>query len=255
MGHVIDLNADLGEGYDYDAELMPLISSVNVACGGHAGDVDTMRHTVRLAKHHGVAIGAHPSYPDRQHFGRVSLDLSPMLLVEVLTSQLWALNAVCIEEGISIAYVKPHGALYNDAARDPALARLLADTVREIDPDLALMGLAGSAMMAAAREAGLQPVAEAFVDRAYRADGTLVPRSLPHAVHHDEGTAVGQACDLVEQHGVRDEHGAWLPVSAQSLCLHGDTPQAHRFAEQLRAEFARRDIRVAPVWLETCGLD
>ncbi|HSC81183.1 MAG TPA: 5-oxoprolinase subunit PxpA [Chitinolyticbacter sp.] len=249
MAAVIDLNADLGEGYDYDEALMPLISSVNVACGGHAGDVDTMRRTVRLAKQHGVAIGAHPSYPDRQHFGRVSLDLSPMLLVEVLTSQLWALNAVCIEEGVSIAYVKPHGALYNDAARNPALAQLLAETIREIDPELALMGMAGSVLLTAASAAGLRPVAEAFVDRAYQANGQLVPRSHPNAVHDDAATAVGQACDLVLKGGLRAENGSWLAIAAQSLCLHGDTPLAHRLAERVRTEFAAREITVAPAWL------
>ncbi|WP_176216715.1 5-oxoprolinase subunit PxpA [Andreprevotia lacus] len=232
---MIDLNADLGEGAPNDAALMPLINSANVACGGHAGDVDTMRATVLLARAHGVRIGAHPSYPDRANFGRRSMPLAPSRLVIDITAQLWSLKAVCFEAGVSFSYVKPHGALYNDAARDPVLAKLIADTVREIDPGLALMGLAGGELLAAGRQAGLDVISEAFADRAYRSDGTLQPRDLPGAVL-DEEAALAQALSLVEQGGVTAVDGSWLPVQADTLCVHGDNPHALAFVRALRGK-------------------
>ncbi|GAA5787344.1 5-oxoprolinase subunit PxpA [Chitiniphilus shinanonensis] len=240
----IDLNADLGEGCADDAGLMALISSANIACGGHAGDVDSMRAAVRLACQHGVVIGAHPSYPDREHFGRVSLDISQMRLAESITAQLWALKAVCIEEGVAVAYVKPHGALYNDAARHPGLAALIAATVREIDPDLALMGLAGSSLIEAGNYQGLITIAEAFVDRAYLDDGSLMPRSQPGAVLADEAAAVAQAESLALSGGVQTADGTWLPLAAHSLCLHGDGPHALALARATRAMLERRGVKV-----------
>ncbi|UXY16249.1 5-oxoprolinase subunit PxpA [Chitiniphilus purpureus] len=245
MAHTIDLNADLGEGFAHDPVLMPLISSANIACGGHAGDVDSMRTAVRLARIHGVVVGAHPSYPDREHFGRVSMQLEPMRLVEILTAQLWSLKAVCIEAGLSVAYVKPHGALYNDAARDPALARLIAGSIHEIDPALAVMGLSGSALLDAARECGLTVIAEAFVDRAYRNDGSLVPRGEPGAVLADPQHALAQAADLTLRGGVRAQDGTWLPLQADSLCLHGDHPHALHFATLLHAHLRQQGVQIA----------
>ncbi|XZG69895.1 5-oxoprolinase subunit PxpA [Chitinibacteraceae bacterium HSL-7] len=244
MAHRIDLNADLGEGFAFDANLMPLITSVNVACGGHAGDVDTMRRVVRLARDHNVLIGAHPSYPDRAHFGRVSLQLSPMLLVEALTSQLWALNAVCIEEGASMAYIKPHGALYNDVARDAQLAELFVCTVREIASDLAIMGLAGSHVVRAAEAAGMQAINEAFVDRRYLADGSLQPRGQPGAVIEKVDAAIEQATRLARGEAVISSEGASLSIQAQSLCLHGDSAHALEFAHALRQHFDQEGIAI-----------
>ncbi|TJZ71031.1 5-oxoprolinase subunit PxpA [Chitiniphilus eburneus] len=245
----IDLNADLGEGGGDDASLMPLISSANIACGGHTGDVDSMRTAVRLACRHGVVIGAHPSYPGREHFGRVSMDISQMRLAEVITAQLWALKAVCIEEGVAVAYVKPHGALYNDAARHPGLAALIAATVREIDPDLALMGLAGSALIEAGNYQGLTTIPEAFVDRAYLADGSLMPRDRPGAVLSDDAAAVAQARSLTLEGGVRTADGGWLALEARSLCLHGDNPHALHLARATREMLARNEVRVVSALL------
>ncbi|GHD65779.1 5-oxoprolinase subunit PxpA [Jeongeupia chitinilytica] len=235
----LELNADLGEGYEYDAALMPLIDAANVACGGHAGDVDTMRETVVLARAHGVRIGAHPSYPDREHFGRISLAMPEPKLVASLTAQLWALKAVCIEAGVSVCYVKPHGALYNDAARDPQLAMLLAQSVYEIDPSLALMALAGSALASAGEAVGLTVIREAFADRAYRDDGSLVPRSEAGAVL-DDIAAIAQVESLWRQGGVYAQNGDWLPLAADSVCIHGDNAHALKFAQTLRKRFPRR---------------
>jgi UPF0271 protein len=208
----IDLNADLGEGGDFDSQLMPLITSANIACGGHAGDVDSMRTAVHLAHSHGVRIGAHPSYPDRAHFGRRSLQIDASQLVFSLTAQLWALKAVCIEDGISVAYVKPHGALYNDAAVNPQLADQIAQLIFEIDPDLAVMALAGSCLLDAAKARGLVTISEGFADRAYLPNGTLMPRTEPGAVLSDIADVQAQALSLVGK--------------VESLCIHGDNPNA-----------------------------
>lgn len=208
----IDLNADLGEGGDFDSQLMPLITSANIACGGHAGDVDSMRTAVHLAHVHGVRIGAHPSYPDRAHFGRRSLQIDASQLVFSLTAQLWALKAVCIEDGISVAYVKPHGALYNDAAANPVLADQIAQLIFEIDPDLAVMALAGSCLLEAAKARGLATISEGFADRAYLPNGTLMSRTEPGAVLSDVADVQAQALSLVGK--------------VESLCIHGDNPNA-----------------------------
>lgn len=208
----IDLNADLGEGGDFDTLLMPLISSANIACGGHAGDVDSMRKAVRLAHMHGVRIGAHPSYPDRAHFGRRSIDIDSSKLVFSLTAQLWALKAVCIEEGCAVAYVKPHGALYNDAAINPQLAEQIAQLIFEIDPELAVMALAGSCLIRAAEDRGLKTIAEGFADRAYLPNDTLKPRDQPGAVLTDVAQVSAQALRLLAQ--------------VQSICVHGDNPNS-----------------------------
>ncbi|WP_034618957.1 5-oxoprolinase subunit PxpA [Chitinibacter tainanensis] len=236
----IDLNADLGEGFPLDAQLMPLLSSVNIACGGHAGDVDSMRATVRLARQHGVRIGAHPSYPDREQFGRRSIDLTESQLVFSLTAQLWALKAVCIEEGVSVAYVKPHGALYNDAAASRPLAQQIAQMIREVDPDLALMGLAGSALIDAGRAAGLRVIEEGFADRAYLPDGQLQPRSQPGAVLTDPTAVLEQAL--------------WLSQRVDSLCLHGDNPAALVQAQLIRQALERAGIRIAADYDPHAGL-
>lgn len=244
MSARIDLNADLGEGFPFDVALMPLITSANVACGSHAGDVDTMRATVALARAHGVRIGAHPSYPDREGFGRRHIEMSPSRLAIEITAQLWSLKAVCFEADESFAYVKPHGALYNEAARDPALADLIANTVHEIDRGLALMGLAGSELIAAGERAGLATISEAFADRAYSADGRLVPRDQPGAVLDDE-EALAQVLSLIERGGVIANDGSWLPLRADSICVHGDNPHALDFLRALRARLAERSVTIA----------
>ena len=232
----IDLNADLGEGYPFDAELMRLISSANIACGGHVGDEASMRATVRLAREHGVRVGAHPSYPDREHFGRRSLEMPAAELKHSLVTQISALHAICQQEGVALAYVKPHGMLYNDAARNVALADVVIDASLAVQPDLAIMALAGSAMVAHCRERGVSVLEEAFVDRAYRDDGSLVPRSEPGAVLDDDATAIAQALRFANQGEVVTRSGKVLNLPVDSLCLHGDTPHAVAFARGLYSQ-------------------
>lgn len=189
---VTDLNADVGESYGAwvmgaDADLMPFITSANVACGAHAGDPLTMSRTVALARRHGVAVGAHPGYPDRDGFGRRDLAMSAEELETTLLAQIGALWAIASDAGVELGHVKPHGALYNRAAADPAIAACVARAIGRFPARLTLVGLAGSALIDAGIRAGLPVAAEAFADRAYEPDGSLRPRSLPGAVHRPDG--------------------------------------------------------------------
>ncbi len=229
---VIDLNADVGEGFD-DLAIFPYVSSVNVACGGHAGDAATMDRTVAEAAERGLAIGAHPSYPDRAGFGRRDLDLPLEDVVKSVSEQLDALAAICARRSVRLAHVKPHGALYNKAARDEELARALAETVRAFDPSLALVGLAGSLSVAAARSAGLRALEEGFADRRYLADGTLVPRSREDAVIDSLELALAQGLALARGEPFPAVDGSPLTIHVDTLCIHSDTPGASAFARAL----------------------
>ncbi len=225
----IDLNCDLGEGGRHDAELMALITSANIACGGHAGDEATMRSTVELALRHGVAIGAHPGFADREHFGRRDLPLGPAELGALVAGQIAALAALA-----PLRHVKPHGALYHRAERDPLAAEAVAQAVRAAGAHLILFGLAGGRLVAAGRALGLRVAGEAFADRAYRTDGSLVPRGEPGAVLADPAQAAAQGLELARFGQARSIDGRKVPVSAQTLCLHGDGPEAAAAARELR---------------------
>jgi UPF0271 protein len=238
----IDLNCDLGEGAGHDAELMPLITSAHIACGGHAGDTATMRQTVALAQRHGVAIGAHPSFADRENFGRRELSLSPAEVRELVRRQVEALRALG-----PVRHVKPHGALYNLAARDATLAAALAETVGAIDAKLILFALAGSELARAGRACGLRVASEFFADRSYQADGSLTPRSRPEALIGDESAAVAQVLRMVRESVVRAVDGTDVSLVVDTVCLHGDGPQAVAFARRLRAELTRAGIEIKPV--------
>mgnify|MGYP001811855815 FL=1 len=241
----IDLNADVGEGLDEaDAAILPLITSANIACGGHAGDLRTMRATVALAVEHGVGIGAHPGYPDREGFGRREIDISTTDLRASVLGQLQALAAVVAEAGARITHVKPHGLLYNRAAADPVLARLLAEVVYRWDPGVVLVGLAGSHSLVAGREAGLIVVAEGFADRAYEPDGSLRPRSRPGALHQDPADVAAQAVAIARDGQVLLEDGGSVAVAAQTLCLHGDEPGAVDNARAVRAALTEAGVRL-----------
>jgi UPF0271 protein len=231
----VDLNADLGEGAPDDAELLALVSSANIACGWHAGDARLMQATVSAAFARGVAIGAHPSYPDRENFGRSEMQLAPADVRADLIYQIGALQALVHAAGGRLHHVKPHGALYNQAARDPALADAIATAVREVDPALAVYGLAGGELLRAAERAGLRAVAEVFADRGYRADGSLVPRSQPGALIDDADEAVTRTLRMVREGVVVAVTGETVPLQAQTICLHGDGPHALSFARALRA--------------------
>ncbi len=230
----IDLNADLGEGAPYDEELLTVVSSANIACGGHAGDEETMARTVRAAIVNGVAVGAHPGYPDKDGFGRESGYLGGDALYESLTSQVTMLSDIAARLGAKLAHVKAHGALYNDAVRDAQLADVIARVTAEAPGAPAFMGMAGTELEAAAMRHGLRFIAEAFIDRAYEADGTLVSRKEPGAVHEDINVTTTQAVRLAEEGRVTARNGAEVSVRADTLCIHGDTPGAAGKARAVR---------------------
>lgn len=241
---IIDLNADLGEGCSYDAELVPLVSSVNISCGAHAGSDGDIRAALEYAAQWQVAAGAHPSYPDRDNLGRRSMTLPAAALRDSLLRQFDTLAALAAQSHTQLRHVKPHGALYNDAAVNVALAEQLCAVIADFDRELTVVGLAGSKLQDAARKAGLDWRAEAFVDRRYQADGTLVGRHHQRALLDNPADAVAQALAIIQHRQVTALDGEATPVDAQTLCIHGDTPGALQFARQLRAALEATGIRV-----------
>jgi UPF0271 protein len=240
----IDLNCDMGEGSGSDACLMPLVTSVNVGCGFHAGGPEAMRRTVRLAKRHGVAVGAHPSYPDRAGFGRRFLAASADEVRDDATYQIGALWAFCRAEGVRLTHVKAHGALYNAAAGDAELARALCEAAMAIDPALAVVCLAGSTMVGVAREVGVPCVEEAFADRAYTGSGTLVSRRAPGAVIEDPGRVAERVSIMARERRVVAVDGSVIPLHAATICVHGDTPGAEALVVAIRARLAADGVEV-----------
>jgi UPF0271 protein len=240
----IDLNADLGEGCGTDEALLDLISSANIACGWHAGDAATMAQTVQWALARGVAVGAHPSYPDRENFGRTEMNRAPELVYADVLYQIGALAAIVQAQGGRLAHVKAHGALYNQAARDPVLADAIVRAVRDFDPGLTFFGLAGSAMVRVARDAGLKVKEEVFADRGYNPDGSLVKRGTPGALHEDEEVALGQTLTMVREQRVRAIDGTWVPIRAETVCLHGDGAHALAFARRIRERLGAEGIAI-----------
>lgn len=240
----IDLNSDIGEGAPYDDELLQIISSANIACGGHAGDVEMMARTVRAAIANGVAVGAHPGYPDKANFGRESGFLRGDELYESLTEQVTALADIAAELGAKLTHVKPHGALYNDAVRDRGLADIIARVTAEAPGSPAFMGMANTELEAAAKRHGLAFLAEAFIDRAYEADGTLVSRKEPGAVHEDMNVATTQAVRLAESGEVTARNGDQIRLRADTLCIHGDTPGAAEKARAVRDVLEAHGIEI-----------
>ena len=231
MSRHIDLNCDMGEGETeasaaLDRELMRFISSCSIACGGHAGSEHTMRTTVASALDAGLRIGAHPSYPDRENFGRQSMSISANALSAAITEQTAALQAIVDELGGELSFVKPHGALYNDMVRDAELTSLVVTTIKEFNPTLKIMGLAGSRCSAICEDLAMPFLGEAFADRRYADDGQLSPRSQDGAVITEPETAVAQIMSIVEHARVESINGNWLPLQAQSICVHSDTPGA-----------------------------
>jgi UPF0271 protein len=245
----IDLNCDVGESYGAwtmgdDRALMPLVSSANIASGFHAGDPSTLRATVALAVEHGVAVGAHFSLPDLQGFGRREMKISEQECYDLVLYQAGAVEAFARAAGTRLHHVKAHGALYNMAARDAELAEAIARAVKDLGGGVMLYALAGSAIIDAAARLGVRAVAEVFADRSYQPDGMLTPRSEPGALITDESAAVAQALMIVEQGKVRALSGAEVAVDAGTICLHGDQPNAVRFARALQESFAARGIEM-----------
>jgi 5-oxoprolinase (ATP-hydrolysing) subunit A len=225
----IDLNCDMGEGMDTDAAIMPFISSANIACGYHAGNQDTMVRTVTLALEHQVAVGAHPGFADKENFGRTEQHLSDTALYDLVAAQLHIMQAVCRATGAVMHHVKPHGALYNMAAKTPEMARIIAKAVKDTDPALCLYGLSNSWLIKAAT--GLKTRSEVFADRTYQPDGSLTPRNLPNAMIESEEQALQQVLQMVNQQQVTTVDGQIIPLTAETICLHGDGAHAVAFAK------------------------
>lgn len=240
----IDLNVDLGEGCDNDLQLLEYASSVNIACGWHAGDALTMRAIAAAALNRGVAVGAHPSYPDRENFGRHSMNLSFDEIYAGVQYQVGALAAIvsAIGQEYRLSHVKPHGALYNDAERAQMVAEAIVCAVRDLDQSLVVVGLAGGKLVQTARRYELHAADEAFADRGYMSDGTLVPRSEPGALIEDVTEVVSRAEEMATNRRVRARDGAWIPIHADTLCLHGDGPSAVDFAARIQSALSARPV-------------
>ena len=240
----LDFNCDLGEGCGQDAAIAPHISSASIACGAHAGDASTMREAIALCLAHGVAIGAHPSFEDRGHFGRRELALAPAEIHALVARQVALVVDACADAGARLHHVKPHGALYNLAARDLAVATAIAAAVRGVDPALSLCGLANSQLTAAGEAAGLRVAHEAFAERAYDADGRLAPRGTPGAVIDGFEDALAQVRDFVRDGIVVARDGTRVPIRADTLCLHGDRADAAGFARGLRRALEAEGVSI-----------
>ena len=246
----IDLNADLGEytglaGASRDAAILDVVTSANIACGVHAGDREVMQRTVDAAVSRGVAIGAHPSFPDREGFGRREMKISPAELSDEIASQVEALGECCTNAGARLQYVKPHGALYNVATREEGVARVIAEAVRRVDASLVLLGLFGSPMIDEGERAALIVATEGFPDRGYFADGTLVPRSREDAVLHDAKVVATRAIRMARDGYVESADGTRVAVSPDSLCIHGDNPEALELVRATRGALEASGLIVA----------
>ena len=246
----IDFNCDMGESFGmykmgFDEEVIKHITSANIACGFHAGDPMWMRHTVDLAQRHGVAIGAHPSFPDLNGFGRRNMIVSPDEAKNDVTYQVGALQAFTVDK--KIQHVKPHGAMYNMAVNDESLAQAICESILEIDPEMILVALAGSRWLDIAEDMGLKVAREIFADRALNADGTLVSRSQPGSVIHDTSEVVERSLRMVTEGKATAITGEQIDVQADSLCLHGDTPGAVEMAASLKRELEAADVEILPL--------
>ncbi|OZI53226.1 LamB/YcsF family protein [Bordetella genomosp. 4] len=249
---VIDLNCDMGESYGAwhmgnDDAVLQFVSSANVACGFHGGDPSTMRKTVAAALKHNVSIGAHPSLPDLVGFGRRPMQVTPQEAYDMVVYQVGALAAVAATQGTRLHHVKAHGALYNMAVKDRPLAQAIARAVHDVDASLVLYGLPGSYLIEAANELGLRAANEVFADRTYQDDGSLTPRTQAGAMIEDLDTAVAQVLRMVQDRVVRSVNGRDVPVQADTLCIHGDQPNAVVFAEGLREALLKAGVEIRKV--------
>ncbi len=246
----IDLNSDLGEGYGPwvmgdDAAMLDIVTSANIACGGHASDPETMYRTLVMARDRGIRIGAHPSYPDKEGFGRRRLPATPGEIERFVAAQTGALMAIAALAGATVAYVKPHGALGNFVADDAPAADAIVRAVRAIDPGLAILAISGTRLEAAARDAGVPVYSEIFADRGYTPEGLLVPRSQPGAMIDDADAAADRLCGFLDSGLMPTVGGDAIPLAAQSICIHGDSPHAVAMARHIRDRLTARGVTVA----------
>ena len=245
MRAIVDLNSDLGEGSEHDEEILEFVTSANIACGFHAGDPPSIFSSICAAKQRSVAVGAHPSLADRANFGRTEMEVSASDAFTLVTYQIGAFKALCAAAGTEMKHVKPHGALYNMAVRNEALAHAIAHAVLAIDARLILFVPARSAMEIAAVELELQTAREVFADRNYMPDGSLVPRSRPDALLHDPIEAAERVVRMLREGIVRAIDGSEVPIEADTICVHGDTPEAVEFVRELRLRLELERVRIA----------
>jgi len=243
----IDINCDLGEGMRTDAAIMPFISSANIACGGHAGDEKSMEETIKLCLKNRVAIGAHPSFPDKENFGRSEMTLGTDEIRDIVLQQLKNFGKIVSRLGASLHHVKPHGALYNMSAKNISLARAIAEAVKIFDSNLVIYGLSGSHSIYEAKAVGLKTASEVFADRTYQDDGSLTPRSQPEAEVEDVNSAVHQALHLIKEGIVKTISGKQILLVAETICLHGDGKQALSFAKAIHEAMEKEDIVIAKI--------
>jgi len=244
MTKQIDLNCDMGEGMDNDALLMPLISSANIACGYHAGSDSIMRATVALAKQSGVSIGAHPGFSDKENFGRTEMQLNENELYQLLWDQLTLMQSITQEASVHMQHVKSHGALYNMAARDVFMARVIAQAVKDFDANLIFYGLSGSYLISEAQAIGLRTASEVFADRTYQDNGSLTPRSQANALIQDHETSLAQVLQMIQEQTVESVTGKIISLSAETICIHGDGPHALSFAQQINTALHTASIKI-----------
>ncbi|MEO6165927.1 MAG: 5-oxoprolinase subunit PxpA [Chitinophagales bacterium] len=243
----VDLNCDMGEGMKNDKQLMPLISSTNIACGYHAGDEDTMKMTVESALQHHVAIGAHPGFADKEFFGRRELNQGSTEIYDLVISQINTLKKITTAFHTSLHHVKPHGALYNLAAREAPVARMIARAVYDLDPQLILYGLSGSYLVREAAAFGLHTASEVFADRTYQDNGQLTPRSESNAVIDSEEKSIAQVLQMIQEKTVTSIHSIRVPIVAQTICIHGDGKRAVTFAKNIVEALKQQQVEIKTI--------
>ena len=241
----VDLNSDLGEGAAFDAQIIPLITSANIACGFHAGSSELMDETIKLCKENGIFAGAHPGYPDKENFGRTNMAVTPAQVYDFTLYQLGALGAIAKAQGVKLQHIKPHGAMYNMAAKDRVLADAITDAVNKYDSDLILLALSGSEMINSAKAAGLKYASEVFADRAYEADGSLRARKLEGSMITDENEAISRVIRMIKEGKVTAYTGEDIEIEAHSVCVHGDGDKALDFVRALNSAFKANGIETA----------
>lgn len=244
MKQWVDLNCDLGEGCTTDAAIMPFISSANIACGYHAGNEETIRQTLLLAKQFNVSVGAHPSYPDRANFGRKEMELPLQEIKSMVIAQIELVKKLADETGLQLHHVKPHGALYNKAAKDINIATIIAEAVKEVDSKLILFGLANSESGKAAKKAGLIFYNEVFADRTYTDEGLLTPRSEVNAMINTNEEAIAQVLQMISKGTVTSTNGHIIPIQADTICIHGDGEHAVSFAQHINSIILASNIQI-----------
>jgi UPF0271 protein len=243
----IDINCDMGEGMSHDEEIMPFISSANIACGAHAGDLDTMRRTVEACMKHNVAIGAHPGFDDKENFGRTPMHLSFGELYDLVSRQLVEMNKICKELNATLHHVKPHGAMYNMAAKDPEMSKTIAKAIYNFNSKLIYYGLSGSWMISEAKKIGLQTAQEVFADRTYQTNGSLTPRTNERALIQDENEMLNQVLLMIKQNKVEAINKSLIKIQAETICIHGDGEHALQFSRAIHQRLKQEGITIQAI--------